>query len=77
MMTLRWMPNGVERVERCLSVPDAEAGLLASLPGAVSLSNPLPDGLVDCARAALGEDPGVSAGAFRSVSDDVSEVALW
>ena len=77
MMTVRWLNNGVERVEHCAAVLAHEAEALGALVGSAPLPDPLPANLIDCAQVALGEEVSVSAGSVRALSDDLSEYVLW
>lgn len=77
MMTVRWLDNGVERVEHCAVVLAGEAEAVSVLADSAPLPDPLPANLIDCAQVALGEAVSLSAGSVRALSDDLSEYVLW
>lgn len=72
VMAVRRLSNGVDRIERCESVP---SGIAPAELGYVPLPSPFPDGLADLACAA-GESADGATGWCRSVTDDVIEVVL-
>ena len=72
MMAIRHLGNGVDRVERFESVPEA---VPPAVLGFASLPSPLPAVLADLAYAA-GESVDGATGWCRSVTDDVLEVVI-
>ncbi len=76
LMVIRFLPNGVTRVESWDEVPDTIAAVMAIAPGAEELPVPVPVHFVDCARASGGELE-ATGGSYRPLGDDVAEVVLW
>lgn len=75
VLIVRFVPNGVDRVECCTAVPDHVAESAARSPDCILL-DPVPDGFLDCACVALGAPVSVSSGTYRALADDLAEIVL-